>query len=314
MADRFDELMKSIADQADARVDYAAMHDAILQKAAAEKRRKRTRILRYGAVAATFVVLVGVGSIFLHTGGVDLGAATKASDTPMAAPGAAPGTQEADTASPEDAMNGTAEAYLSPTDAEDAEVPAKGAIPQEAAPAATAAPPQEIEGVGPAACMDMDDCLRGFASEAEAYAHVFTVEELAALCRDARENGGPMDGFEWLYAPIDEPEGYRLVEIAAGERGIAYRFNRAAGAAYNDEYTLYVFGECLAGQQPSLDEDGIYAPAAEEIVEREDALLWAVGDGVACIIPGDGLSLFLPELRPYCALRLVGLGECGTRK
>ena len=65
MADAFDALMKSIADEADAKVDYAAMHAAVLQKAAA-MRRRRAQFVRYGAMAATLVVLAGVGTLFLR--------------------------------------------------------------------------------------------------------------------------------------------------------------------------------------------------------------------------------------------------------
>ena len=68
MADAFDALMKSIADEADAKVDYAVMHAAVLQKAAAVRRR-RAQFVRYGAMAATLVVLAGVGTLFLQARG-----------------------------------------------------------------------------------------------------------------------------------------------------------------------------------------------------------------------------------------------------
>ena len=68
MADKFDALMKTVADEADAKVDYVAMREAILQKAAAE-RRKRARFVRYGAMAATLVILAGAGTLFLHAKG-----------------------------------------------------------------------------------------------------------------------------------------------------------------------------------------------------------------------------------------------------
>ena len=68
MADAFDALMKSIADEADAYVDYAVMHAAVLQKAAAVRRR-RAQFVRYGAMAATLVVLAGVGTLFLQARG-----------------------------------------------------------------------------------------------------------------------------------------------------------------------------------------------------------------------------------------------------
>lgn len=61
MAERFDELLRAVADRADAGVDYAAMHASILKKADAKKRALRANVLRYGSVAAALVLLLGAG-------------------------------------------------------------------------------------------------------------------------------------------------------------------------------------------------------------------------------------------------------------
>jgi hypothetical protein len=67
MADRMDEILHSVADEADRSVDYAALHDAIL---AAHTKKKKSflyskRMLSY---AAAFVAVVGVGAFALTSG------------------------------------------------------------------------------------------------------------------------------------------------------------------------------------------------------------------------------------------------------
>ena len=61
MADRLDDLLNYAADQADAGVDYAAMHASILKKAQVKKLALRRNVIRYGSVAAAAVLLVTVG-------------------------------------------------------------------------------------------------------------------------------------------------------------------------------------------------------------------------------------------------------------
>lgn len=66
---KMDELLYSIADEANETVDYAAMLDAIRKKAAARKR--VNAIIKYGSMAAAFIVLAAVGSIWLRVSGAD---------------------------------------------------------------------------------------------------------------------------------------------------------------------------------------------------------------------------------------------------
>ena len=81
MADRMDEILRTVAQEADRGVDYAALHDAIL---VAHKKKQRTfsssaRMLSYAAV---FVVVIGLGALAFSR--ELLGAAPKS--TEMAAP------------------------------------------------------------------------------------------------------------------------------------------------------------------------------------------------------------------------------------
>lgn len=81
MADRMDEILRTVAQEADRSVDYAALHDAIL---VAHKKKQRSfsssaRMLSYAAV---FVVVIGLGAIAFSRN--LLGAAPKS--TEMAAP------------------------------------------------------------------------------------------------------------------------------------------------------------------------------------------------------------------------------------
>lgn len=61
MADKLDEILKHVADQADAQVDYTAMHASVLKKAHAKKLAIRKNVIRYGSLAAAAVLLVTVG-------------------------------------------------------------------------------------------------------------------------------------------------------------------------------------------------------------------------------------------------------------
>lgn len=64
----FDALLYSIADEANDAIDYDAMLDAIRKKANARKR--INTIVKYGSIAAAFIVLAAVGSIWLRISSV----------------------------------------------------------------------------------------------------------------------------------------------------------------------------------------------------------------------------------------------------
>lgn len=69
MPDKFDDIMRSVADEADARVDYDAMREAILRKNEKNSKRLRARIIRYGSMAAALAILLGAGAMLLKGGG-----------------------------------------------------------------------------------------------------------------------------------------------------------------------------------------------------------------------------------------------------
>ncbi len=66
---KMDALLYSIADEANDAIDYSAMLDAIRKKAAARKR--MTAFIKYGSMAAAFIVLTAIGSIWLRVSGAN---------------------------------------------------------------------------------------------------------------------------------------------------------------------------------------------------------------------------------------------------
>jgi hypothetical protein len=123
MADRMDEILYSIAEEADRGVDYAALHDAILV-AHTKNKKSFLRSKRMLSYAAAFVAVIGVSAFALTSGwfssmspksaGAEDGAiydsytvATAEGAVPEAAP-AAPELRAADE-STSDQVNGTDE-------------------------------------------------------------------------------------------------------------------------------------------------------------------------------------------------------------
>ncbi len=72
MVDRMDDILRNAAEQADARVDYAAMHASILKKAQGKKQALRRDILRYASAAAAVLLLAGVSLRVLGRSNLDL--------------------------------------------------------------------------------------------------------------------------------------------------------------------------------------------------------------------------------------------------
>lgn len=228
MADTLERMLKTVADEADKKVDYAAMREAILQKAAKEKQKKRSMI-RYGAMAAAAVILVGTGSMFLASGGM----------------------KSADLAAPESAeMRYTESSLTSGSTAEScAEAPEAAPMPESdtaqdvqecapmepEAPAASMAPEAEEPEMNGAPLMP-DGAAGVSGTEAEPLLF-YSVDDLV----DAWKTGtGPLADMDTLLAPLNWAEGYRLMEIAVDGQGISYRCNKAAAEVYNDEYTVFI--------------------------------------------------------------------------
>ncbi|MBE5784461.1 MAG: hypothetical protein E7330_01535 [Clostridiales bacterium] len=266
MADAFERMMKEIADEADKTVDYAAMREAIMGKAAAGKRR-RQHFIRYGAMAATAVILAGAGGLFLASGSM----------------------KSADLAAPESVeMRYTESSLASGSTAEScAEEPAAAPVPeadtaQECAPMESAVPaassvPEMVEteqdsGLNGAPLMP--DGAIGVSGTEEEPLLFYSTDDLV----DAWKLGvGPLAAFDTLLVPANWAEGYRLMEITVEEQGISYRCNKAAAEVHNDEYTVFIPDFFLReGAEPGevqvLTEDGcsLDEAALEALHETEE--------------------------------------------
>ena len=123
MADKFDDIMTTIANEANASIDYSAMREAILKKSEAKKRKQSASVIRYGSIAAAVALMLGIGT-FIARGGLGAkSAAPQSQEMLMAesaavtegapaamdegAPREAPAAAPASGASPEDAANDT---------------------------------------------------------------------------------------------------------------------------------------------------------------------------------------------------------------
>lgn len=307
MADRFEELMKSIAEEADAKVEYAAMREAVLQKAAAARRRQ-VRFVRYGAMAATLVILAGVGTLFLKQKG---GMNATARDAEQAAPQAmeysfadsADGIAPA--GDPEMPEAGNASVAV-PEEAEEDAV-TSGALP-ESAPVSESPEESDESFEATSGANGLLEAVPSATGTPDAEAIAFSPEELCALCLTARADGadGALASFEFLYAPVETAEGYRLVDIVADCSGVTYTYNRAAAEASDDAYALILPAVSLYGARAETDADGIYAPADALVsASAEGSLTWVLGGGEAKLEPYAGCTLSEAELRALCPLRLM---------
>ena len=70
MTDRLDDLLLSIGEEQNDRVDFDQMYADLLQKQKEEEKKRsirRSRFVRYGAMAACAVVLVGIGAAMVNS-------------------------------------------------------------------------------------------------------------------------------------------------------------------------------------------------------------------------------------------------------
>lgn len=70
MTDRLDDLLFSIGEEQNDRVDFDQMYADLLQKQKEEEKKRstrRSRFVRYGAMAACAVVLVGIGAAMVNS-------------------------------------------------------------------------------------------------------------------------------------------------------------------------------------------------------------------------------------------------------
>ena len=125
MTDRLDDLLFSIGEEQNDRVDFDQMYADLLQKQKEEEKKRstrRSRFVRYGAMAACAVALVGIGAAMVNSSRFKAEAPAEAAMT-------------------EECMEGSAQAEEAPAEAAPAEEPM---MAEEAADtAATEAAPEE---------------------------------------------------------------------------------------------------------------------------------------------------------------------------
>lgn len=98
MTDRLDDLLFSIGEEQNGRVDFDQMYADLLQKQKEEEKKRstrRSRFVRYGAMAACAVVLVGIGAAMVNSSRFKAEAPAEAAMTEECVEGSAPAAEEA---------------------------------------------------------------------------------------------------------------------------------------------------------------------------------------------------------------------------
>lgn len=132
MTDRLDDLLFSIGEEQNDRVDFDQMYADLLQKQKEEEKKRsirRSRFVRYGAMAACAVALVGIGAAMINS--------------------SRPAPEAAIHAPMSDGYTAAAAAEEAPAEAAPAEEPMMAAAQETEAPVATEAAPKEEAAGGP---------------------------------------------------------------------------------------------------------------------------------------------------------------------
>ena len=98
MTDRLDDLLFSIGEEQNDRVDFDQMYADLLQKQKEEEKKRsirRSRFVRYGAMAACAVALVGIGAAMVNSSRFKAEAPAEAAMTEECVEGSAPAAEEA---------------------------------------------------------------------------------------------------------------------------------------------------------------------------------------------------------------------------
>lgn len=114
MTDRLDDLLFSIGEEQNDRVDFDQMYADLLQKQKEEEKKRsirRSRFVRYGAMAACAVALVGIGAAMVNSSRFKAEAPAEAAMT-------------------EECVEGSAAAEEAPAEAAPAEEPMMAAAPE----------------------------------------------------------------------------------------------------------------------------------------------------------------------------------------
>ena len=132
MTDRLDDLLFSIGEEQNDRVDFDQMYADLLKKHKEEEKKRsirRSRFVRYGAMAACAVALIGIGSAVIN--------------------GSRPAPEAAIHAPMSDGYTAAAAAEEAPAEAAPAEEPMMAAAQETEAPVATESAPKEEAAGGP---------------------------------------------------------------------------------------------------------------------------------------------------------------------
>lgn len=98
MTDRLDDLLFSIGEEQNDRVDFDQMYADLLQKQKEEEKKRstrRSRFVRYGAMAACAVALVGIGAAMVNSSRFKAEAPAEAAMTEECVEGSAAAAEEA---------------------------------------------------------------------------------------------------------------------------------------------------------------------------------------------------------------------------
>ena len=96
MTDRLDDLLFSIGEEQNDRVDFDQMYADLLQKQKEEEKKsstRRSRFVRYGAMAACAVALVGIGAAMVNSSRFKAEAPAEAAMTEECVEGSAPAAE-----------------------------------------------------------------------------------------------------------------------------------------------------------------------------------------------------------------------------
>ena len=96
MTDRLDDLLFSIGEEQNGRVDFDQMYADLLQKQKEEEKKRsirRSRLVRYGAMAACAVALVGIGAAMVNSSRFKAEAPAEAAMTEECVEGSAPAAE-----------------------------------------------------------------------------------------------------------------------------------------------------------------------------------------------------------------------------
>lgn len=103
MTDRLDDLLFSIGEEQNDRVDFDQMYADLLQKRKEEEKKsstRRSRFVRYGAMAACAVALVGIGAAMVNSSRFKAEAPAEAAMTEECVEGSAPAEEAPAEAAP----------------------------------------------------------------------------------------------------------------------------------------------------------------------------------------------------------------------